>query len=134
MKLNYDCVREVLLYLESAPYIHMDEYKNVRHSQISLNKICDALPEFNGEDIYYALFNLNQAGYILASSSSSSNAVSRFNVSYITYAGHEFLESIKEPTVWKKTQSILGKIGVSSINVISKVASDVIVKLIAAQI
>lgn len=134
MKLNYDCVREVMLCLEAEPYIKLNEDGDVYFDFLSLQNICAKIPHFTKEDVYYALFNLEQAGYINTSELDASDVVYEFCVNYITYPGHEFLESIKEPSVWEKTKSVAAKAGATSLSIISQIASEIIVKLVSSQL
>lgn len=134
MKLNYECVRDVMLYLEAQPYITLNKDGAPTFKSIALKQISDCLPNFKKEDIYYALFNLEQAGFIKASSQPGNGAIQIYLVNYITYEGHEFLERIKEPSIWEKTRTIAGKIGAASLSIISQIASDIIIKLVTTQI
>lgn len=53
------------------------------------------------------------------------NGLNACRVNYITYEGHEFLETIKPETVWKKTVGIAGKIGNFSLQMLAKISEGV---------
>ena len=48
----------------------------------------------------------------------------------LTYAGHQFLDSIRSPKVWRETKTRAEKLGVFTINIISDIASSVISDMI----
>mgnify|MGYP002958432843 FL=1 len=51
----------------------------------------------------------------------------------MTYAGHQFLANIRSDNIWKGTKAIASKIGSSSLDAITQIASNVITELIKAQ-
>ena len=48
----------------------------------------------------------------------------------LSVSGHEFLENIRNNNTWNKTKEISQKLGTSSLNFISQIASNVISDLI----
>ena len=56
MKLNYDCIRDVLLTLESGMY----------GQPFRLDDLMKALPKYNFEDLHYAVLKMNEADLIQA--------------------------------------------------------------------
>ncbi len=133
MKLNYDCIRDSLLLLESINYIEENSEGDIEFNEVDISRIYESLPQYNHEDIYYALFNLEQAGLISTSEFDAENSVYMFCVNYITYSGHEFLERIKPLSVWNKTKGILSKVGAISVEIIIQVASNVLTNLLTNQ-
>lgn len=125
MKLDMDCVREVLLFLECEPYVITNSRGNVEFKGVWLPAICQATPKYTKEVIYYTLAKLEEAGLINLSSQFADGEVLSCCVNYITYDGHEFLEKIKPDSVWKKTSSIAGKVGSFSLQMIAKIAEGV---------
>ncbi|MTC88019.1 DUF2513 domain-containing protein [Streptococcus uberis] len=47
----------------------------------------------------------------------------------ITYEGHQFLDSIRSPEVWRETKTTAQKVGVFSLNFLSQTASQIISNL-----
>lgn len=133
MKLNYDCVRDALLFIESIDYINESESGIIEFEEVDISCLYTNLPEYKHEDIYYALFNLEQAGLINASSLDADSGVCDYVVNYITYSGHEFLEHIKPTTIWESTKSTLSKVGAISIDIITQVASNVLTNLLISK-
>ena len=125
MKLDYDCVRDTLVYLESAPYVVTNDSGRVEFKGVWLPAICNDLPKYPQEVIYYTLSKLDEGGYIDMSVQWADNGLNACRVNYITYEGHEFLETIKPETVWKKTVGIAGKIGNFSLQMLAKISEGV---------
>ena len=103
-------------------------------NRASISKLCEILPEYDEKDIFYSLFNLEQAGFIDAVSMNADGGVYAFFVNYITFSGHEYLASIKDNKNWKKTKEIAGKIGTFSLNVVEKIAEGVAVALLKKEL
>lgn len=135
MRLNYDCVRDVLLVLEEILQVRCNG-KMYCFDNVSIDKICSTLNDkkYSREDIFYSLFNLEQADYISAHFIEADSGYVGCFVEFITYQGHEFIEQIKPDTVWNKTKGIVKNIGGASLSIISKIAADVIIGLIKTQI
>lgn len=121
MKLNHDCVRAVLLYLEE-------------HLELT-NKICLTdvhIDLFDDNDILYTGRKLHEAGYISASIRNDVfGSDSSILVSEITWEGHKFLDTIRDNQVWSQTKKILSKVSSSSISFVSNVASQVLANIIS---
>lgn len=121
MKLNIDCVRDVLLVLEDAPF----------QKEMNLGEIAGALAkEYSFEDIAYSVQKLHEAGYITATSKSYVSGSTIVSVQDITYNGHQFLANIRTNKVWSATKSVMGKIGATSIQAATQIATNVITELV----
>ncbi|WP_071428249.1 DUF2513 domain-containing protein [Merdimmobilis hominis] len=125
MKLDYNCVRDVMLYLESVPYIITNEKDNVEFTGVWLPNIREALPNYPQEVIYYTLEKLQEGGYLNMTAKWSGDGLYICRVNYITFIGHEFLEKIRSDTVWDKTVSIAGKVGNFGLQMLSKIAEGI---------
>lgn len=127
MKLNIDCIRDVLIFLEENLEINDDlEIKSQ-----NLHTICNALEgKYEKPEIAYTLLKLKEGGYIQAQKFMGNGIISNIIVSSITYEGHQFIESIRSETVFEEVKNRLGKIGVFALNIIQKVAIDYITSLI----
>ena len=55
MKLNYDCVRELLLTLEEN--LVMDD--SLSFPSLTLKQVCEKMPDFSRADIAYASTNVS---------------------------------------------------------------------------
>lgn len=125
MKLDINCTRDVLLFLESAPSVITNDSGDVEVVGAWFPQICNALAKYPQEEVYYTLARLEEAGFLDLSTEWAGNSLYYCCVNFITFAGHEFLEKIRPPTVWEKTTKIAGKLGSFSLKIIEKIAEGV---------
>lgn len=128
MKLNQDCLRDLMLYLEDTltmrNYILIDCYSNDTF-----------LEKYNIDDLRYTALKLIEANYIDASTRKFLDvAVPEIRIKSITFTGHKFLDTIRDDKVWKKTKNVLSGFKSTSIEIISETASKVITNLINQQL
>lgn len=124
MKLNHNCVRDLLLFIEeNLTYGH---YIYVNDVQIG---------SYSKDEILYSADKLLEAGLIGADKRTyiGSNGIPQINIKSITWSGHQFLDNIRDDNVWKNTKGILSKFSSVSIGVISNVASQIISNMIKSQ-
>ena len=137
MKLNHDCIRATLLAIESMDYIIENDDNEISFEAISFNEIVKHLnkrkEKYSRVDIFYTLYNLEQGGYISASCGYSNDSVEDFFVNYITYSGHQFLDTVRDSAVWSSTKSIVSKVASVSLSVVENVAAQVITNLLSQQ-
>lgn len=124
MKLNNEYIRDILLYLEKCDYYVVNNDNDVITNPIWFETICNHFDTYKKHELYYALSNLEQAGYINLSKSSSGNTIT-CAVNFITFEGHEFLNSIKDEHNWSKIQSGLNVLRNYSLAAIQSVATGV---------
>lgn len=124
MKLNHDCVRDVLLFIET-------NFDDVYTSENSLNI---KIKNYSSQEINYACLKLLEAGFINGNPQPDSKCPSFMFVFSLTWRGHQFLDNIRVDESWKKTKSIISKIGSASLNIVSQVASNIAIGLINNEI
>ena len=129
MKLNPDCIRAVLFYLEENLSISSD----LEINEISIFDL-DRNLEYSINELANTLLVLDDAGFIVTARDDGSNCMNELDVYRITYDGYQFIETIRPESAWKKVKSVCGKIGSFSTNVIVQVASNVLSELIKEQI
>ena len=89
MKLNQDCIRDLLLYLEEN--LKLNDYLSI--SNISLKN-------YSSEELLYTADKLYEAGYLKCSRKVYDNTDLMIFVSSITYTGHQFLDNIRDDKVF----------------------------------
>ncbi len=132
MKLNYDCLRDVLITLET----HLEIEENLRFHLMKLDQIIafDELSGYSKQDIYYCVYNLIEIDYITGNIRFADGGVPHFcAVNNITYHGHEFLQSIKSDTVWNEIKAKIKPVATLSIPIISEVAKKLILSRIGIE-
>ena len=122
MKLNYDCVRSVLLTVEKSKTI--DEELNI--NPLTVETIFEQLPKYEDSEILYTIEKLKEAGYINAVLQFAAGHFIDGAVSSITYSGHEYLDNIREPEVWRKVKAMLKNAGATTLPLISQAAQMLI--------
>ena len=122
MKLNHDCVRDLLLYLEEN--LNLNDVLSVENI---------SLKDYSTEELLYTADKLYEAGYINCSRKIYDNADLVILVSSITYDGHQFLDNIRDDKIFNKTKSILSTLKSVSIEIVSETASKVITNAINQQ-
>lgn len=124
MKLNPDCIRDVLLYLEENLKISEREFL-----PITLVTLEEELTQYPKEDVFYSVYNLRQIGFIEGTFKDTITGKMQYcNIENITYAGHQFLATVKSETIWRKTKSVVSKVGVHTLGFIEGVAHDMAVE------
>lgn len=124
MKLDIDCVRDVLLEFEELPF--------------GCHTPCDfpnSISKYGDNTVEYTLSKLQEGGFITANISKMQDGSPNFLGIYdITFSGHQFLETIRNNKVWGKTKNVAGKVGCNAFSIITQIASSVISELITKQI
>ncbi|MCI8486356.1 MAG: DUF2513 domain-containing protein [Clostridia bacterium] len=120
MKLNHECVRDLMLYFEKHLSYTNDVYVNQLPSE-----------NYSKDDLIYTAEKLNEAGFInCIRKNYMGEKAPLIIVNSITYKGHSFLDNIRDNKVWSKTKGILSNVKSASIEVISETAAKVISNLI----
>lgn len=125
MKLNHECVRELMLLIE----------ENLNYSVYIDTKVVE-IKGFTTEEIVYTADKLLEAGYITAKRHTymGGDHIPQIDITSITWEGHKFLDTVRDNKVWKSTKSIISKFSSVSITMIENIASNVIVEIIKSQL
>ena len=125
MKLNFDCIRDILLSLENLPY----------EKECSINELLTMLHDYNEEDVHYSCLKLHEVGFINAYVLNADGAYPRVLRIYdITMLGHEFLNDIHSDTIWNNVKDIAKDVGVKSIQALTEIATGVVTNLISSKL
>lgn len=128
MKLNPDCVRDVMLALEEITGINYDRiYRFVGANCRSLSSRFKGV--YNEGEIAYTLIQLAESNYIKMSFQCDGNrlTVDMGNILYVTPKGHEFISQIQDKERWttkiKPAVRLFGNVSLSVIEAVSKGAT-----------
>lgn len=126
MKLNIDCMRDILLTVEQADY----------EETLNFHTLHERIPKYSEEDLHYCLVKLDEAGLleVVTIPVMRQHLPGIKSIHYLTMSGHEFLESIKSDNVWNRTKNVAFKIGSYSLSTLTNIATGVISELIKQQI
>lgn len=136
MRLNKECIRDVLLYIEKECiyYDHPNfgrQLKNVGYPNLCEDEL---LLKYDKYDVYYTISKLFEGQYIEGYVIPQKD-YSNFNhaiIEGLTLRGHDLLDNIRPETVWQETRSILGKVGDFSLGIMSQVAGETMASYIKA--
>jgi len=120
MRLNPECVRDLLLYLEDKlPFT----------SHLCANNI--EIPPYETTDIIHTVAKLTEANYIKTSQISySAETIPTFHIQSLTWCGHELLDNIRDDNVWEKTKFVVAPFSSVSIGIIEDISNRLILKII----
>ena len=124
MKLNPDCMRDVLLEMEKVPF----------SESLDIEPLCNSLPQYTYEDIVYSCYKLKEANFIQAIIKSYDDELHVISLDDITYSGHQFLADIRSDTVWNHVKEVGKKVGSNSVSALTQIATGVITAIIKQQL
>lgn len=126
MKLNQDCIRDVMLYIESnaefGTFIYLKSFLDASE-----------LSKYDNDTIKYTLGKLDETGYLKSSCQWIDNNVYSFSTGMITWEGHKFLDTIRDTKIWSKTKQITSKFSSVSVSMVENIASQVISTIVQSQ-
>lgn len=120
MRLNPDCIRDILLEVECLP----DNKHFYRFDPESCQ--CN-LPQYEYLEVTYHLRQCDLCGYLYQPSFFVDNTCI---VMDLTPKGHEFLANIREQSIWNKTKDIAKKVGCNSLATLSEIAVNVVSQIV----
>lgn len=125
MKLNVDCIRDLLLLTESGTSIGRS---------LDFSVLTEKLPNYSGEEILYTALKLEEAGFILCQAKHVRIYPELLSIKELTYYGHQFLKNIRSDNNWNKIKDVSKKVGSTSLSALSEIASSVIAGLVKSQL
>jgi hypothetical protein len=110
MKRDMDLIRELLLKLE-AYQLEMGDAVTMTPESPSL-----AVPGYDAVQINHHMDLIHEAGFI--NDGGCSQPMLGFIFCGLTWKGHEFLDTVRDPEVWRRTNEGAKKIGSASIDLL----------------
>lgn len=129
MKLNPECIRDIMFYLEENLTMNSD----LEINEISVFDLPEKL-NYSIEEIANTLLVLDDANFIVCYRNNGDDAIVALDIYRITYTGYNFLKAYVLIQFGKKVQTISGNIGSFSLNVISQIATSVLTQMINGQL
>lgn len=125
MKLDPDCVRDVLIAVEDNTSF------GVTFSYPKQLDQAPTLSKYSDDVIKYHIMQCAHADFI---SIADASLTGYFEIIDLTPKGHEFLANIRSDNVWNHVKQLSVKVGSGSISALSQIAVSVITALINAQL
>jgi Hypothetical protein (DUF2513) len=120
MRLNHDCVRELLLELEEKLPLNQSLYLH------QLREL-DTFEKYGEETCIYALLKLGEAGFIVENHMVADNQIYELAVSSITWHGHEFLDNIRDPKIWQKVKDATSNLASTSVTILAQLGWQAVI-------
>ena len=123
MRLNLDCIRDILLYVEEVA----TPRQPVFFDSDGEFQVDSALCKYSLEEVQYHLNQCNLSGFFLKPNLDFGGC---WIVIDLTPKGHEYLGSIRDSSNWKTVKERAAKIGVTTLNAAFQIANAVITEKI----
>jgi len=127
MKLNPDCIRDVLLVVEAA-----STSDNIVSFPDAWSE--SSIETFGVEQIRYHIMQCFMSGLLVEPRSHTRDLSGNIYIRDISPAGHEFLANIREEKNWKKTKSVASKAGSLSLKILESIAASVATAFVNKQL
>lgn len=122
MKLNCDCVRDILLLFEKKTEPSDESHKRF----LTLSDFSTSLENYSKSEIISAIESLSIANYLKCNLLYGEGQIVSAVVTSITVEGYDFLEIIRPKTAWEKFKSVISRSDASTF----KKIVDIIMELI----
>lgn len=122
MRLNPDCIRDILLQIEDK----IDS----RKTTISFDELLEYLPNYDENTLHYHVNQISKSDLVDKVFYADCRP---YVISDLSLEGHEFLANIRSNTNWNKTKEIAKNVGASSLSSLREIAVSVISELIKSQ-
>lgn len=110
MKLDYDCVRDILLSLEEL--VQYSENLETPHVRLENLVSYNLMGKYSKQSIVYCSEKLKEAGFINARIVCVDSGIIGIYYFSITFDGHQYLDSIRSNTLWSKVKSTFVEKGI----------------------
>ena len=126
MKLDHDCIRDILLTVEDMDYSATGMVKENFENK-------SRIKNYDSIQVLYTLKRLNDAGFINVLFAKGEAFYHFYNVHSLTFSGHQMLDDIRDDKVWKKTKDEASKLSSASIPVLQQLATSVAKQMFGLQ-
>ena len=141
MKLNLDCIRQILLCVEEHTGLRKACFfidSGLEESEIMIGNSpipfpdyqCKLLENFSNDELIYHLNYCVESNLL---TTNESCGLYQIFIMDLTPKGHDFLENIRDNRVWSNVKDVASKIGSKSLESIIQISSNVISQLIKSQ-
>ena len=125
MKLNPDCIRDILLAVEDT----VDGTRIFEYS--ATEPVHSRLRAYDHSEILYHFRQCSMAGLIVGFLPLDNG--DSVTISDLAPDGHRFLANVRQDSIWNNTKAVAAKVGSKSLEALIQISSNVITELIKAQ-
>lgn len=126
MKLNPNCIRDILIAVEENTGYHTYLDYPAERDQ------CPSLENYEDDEIRYHIYQCYKSGLI--EFAGKEDLSGNIGIRDLTPAGHSFLANIRSDNVWNDVKKVSSKVGSSSLTALSQIASGIVSALIKSQL
>lgn len=141
MKLNLDCIRQILLCVEEHTGLRKACFfidAGLEESEIMIGNSSIPFPDyqakllqdFNNDELIYHINYCFDPDLI---SINGPLGTYQIFITGLTPKGHDFLENIRDNKVWSDVKDVATKVGSKSLDAVFQISSNVIAQLIRAK-
>ncbi|ANZ70343.1 DUF2513 domain-containing protein [Pediococcus claussenii] len=123
MRLNQDCIRDVMIDVEE--HSTWDAYPANMVMPTGL-KTYSSYKKYGHDDFIYTLDKLCEAKLIQGAPQKGGDTITDFYVYGLTWEGHKFIDTIRDPKVWSNTKKVASHLESVSVSLLSSIGSNVI--------
>ena len=122
MKLNPDCIRDILVTVEDMEY----------NSAYTIDKLHEKLPAYTVEELNYHCLQMIDANLLNAKAMNTLGCTTPqiWRIFDLTYSGHQFLADIRSDTIWNKTKDTAKTVGTESLHALKDIAVNLVTSTI----
>lgn len=124
MKLDLDCIRDILLTVEENT--GYNEYMTVSETSMEYS----LLKKYDNKQIMYHIIQSEKANLIEAE---QIDLAGNILIKDLTPYGHKFIANIRENSNWNKIKKIANEVGTTSLEAIMQIAINVIGGIITSK-
>lgn len=128
MKLNPDCVRDILLSVESI--CTCNRIMNYNSDSEDNPKL---LRKYPCDEIVYHIQQCDKHGFLVDVNIRIEDEVYYISIKDLSPRGHAFIANIREDDIWNETKSIVEKVGSLSLPILAQIAENAIAERIESQ-
>lgn len=143
MRLNFDCVRDVMLWAENlttptrpAVYVDVDLLSRTKDVYLDASELPvpddsqkSLLEKYSNETLVYHLTYCIRANLLIREFDLNDGKII---IRDLTPDGHAFLENIRSDTVYEKVKKICKKLGIESLSGVVHISESVVAEIIKA--
>lgn len=119
MKLNPDCIRDLLLLTEKETGYN-------KFLLVDKGNCAHLLPKYSENEILYHIIQCQNFNFIKIKES-----LGRFTILDLAPKGHIFLENIRNNDNWSATKKVASKIGSFSLDLLTNIAASITAALVS---
>ncbi len=131
MQINLDCLKDVLLYcVDNIDYQETDDSWTTKCVNLYMMYDSSELKDYDRKDIMRSVLKLMECNFITVSTYFPPNKpyLERCTIDDITMRGYQFINSVKESSIWEKTKLVAKKAGNHTLSFVEGVAHDIAVE------